>query len=252
MKGGLKMTLYNQKVVISGNLYQVYNYAKPIYKNYTQKHDKPRGESGLKSSKSLYRLRNNVALTIETNLTQYTKFITLTTSKPIYDLEQFQLMFNAFKLRFKRKYKVDLKYIGVVERQMKRMQKYNLPQAPLHYHLIVFMDLFIPFKVLKELWGDADDSVDIKRVKNTEVSRYLMKYITKEEHLCAFNKKGILKSRNLKEPISIHCLTDNNDLYVYDDLKLKFQTTYLIVPYDLNNNQITDKINQCTLREYRL
>jgi hypothetical protein len=114
------------------------------------------------------------------------------------------------------------------------------------------MDLFIPFKVLKELWGDADDSVDIKRVKNTEVSRYLMKYITKEEHLSAFNKKGILKSRNLKEPTSIHCLTDNNDLYVYDDLKLKFQKTYLIVPYDTNNNQITDKINQCTLREYRL
>jgi hypothetical protein len=39
---------------------------------------------------------------------------------------------------------------------------------------------------------------------------------------------------------------------VYDDLKLKFQKIYLIVPYDTNNNQITDKINQCTLREYRL
>jgi len=239
------MASYNQKVIVAGNLIQTYTYTKPIFKDYHQRHEKHRNDFGEKSLKSLYRLRNNIALTIESNITPFTKFLTLTTAEPIYDRVVLTDIFRDFKRKFKKSFGFDFKYVGVIEKQKERQKKFNLPDAPLHYHFVVFIDKFLPFEALKDLWG-IYGSLDIKKVKNTEVSRYLMKYITKEH--TTFNKKGIMKSHNLIKPMVRTELT--YDLLVIDAVPT-FETSYLIITPNKNYHDKKD-FNQCFMKEWRL
>lgn len=234
---------YQTKIIQAGKLIQARAYKKPLYREYASKReDYTQAEEGDKREDSITRTRNNIMLTIEANLTQYSKFITLTTREPIYDREKLLAMLQNFRQKFKRKYGIDLRYLGVIEGQMKRQKKYNLPFAPLHIHMIVFLDLFIPFSDLKKLW-ESYGSVDIKRVKEGDLGVYMMKYITKE--IIDFKKKGILKSRNLNTPTVMY-------LPEYYELEnATFSTTYLFYNKPIEDATLED-INECVMTELRI
>lgn len=224
---------YTKKTIICGNFIRHYIYEKPIFRGYTSNklgHDK---KDALKSSVdqsqshdteghvngdlktehqqqkrrhlfSIHRTRDNVFNTIQTNLTKFTKFITLTTRETILDRDEFLIHFNQFRIKFQKTFKQPLKYIGILERQKKRGKKEN-NLGSIHIHLIVFNDDYLPFKQIKQLWHHVG-SIDIKKVKNDELGQYMAKYLTKENsndiHESA--KKMIFKSKNLKKPIIIY------------------------------------------------
>lgn len=194
------MRTYQTKIIKAGNLTACKTYSSSLYRGYEVKRDTvSKRKDGEKRDTNIYRTQNALMFLINANITTYSKFITLTTDEPIYNREEFIKKFQLFNLRFKRRYGFKLPYVAVLERQYKRQEKFNLPEAPLHIHLIGFLDFYLPFKELKALWGQSTDSVDVKVIDSTEnVGLYLMKYITKE--LVALNKKGYLSSQKLKQP----------------------------------------------------
>lgn len=235
--------IYKTKLITAGKLIQARAYKKPLYREYaSNREDYIQAQEGEKREDSITRTRNNTMLTIESNLTPYSKFITLTTEIPIYEREEIINQLKLFNRRFKRKYKMELPYLAVIEGQYKRQEKYNLPFPPLHIHMILFIDKYIPFKDLKKLWEQVG-SVDIKRVKNNELGVYMMKYITKE--VVEFKKKGILKSRNLKTPTVMY-------LPEYYELENPtFSTTYLFYNKPFEDATIED-VNECVMTELRI
>lgn len=235
--------IYQTKIIQAGKLIQARAYKKPLYREYaSNREDYTQAEEGNKREDSLTRTRNNIMLTIEANLTPFSKFITFTTEIPIYEREKILLELKYLKKRFERKYKVKMNYIAVIEGQYKRQETYNLPFAPLHIHMILFMDKYIPFKELKKLWEQVG-SVDIKRVKQGDLGVYMMKYITKE--VVAFKKNGILKSRNLNTP-SVMYLPE-----YYELENPTFSNTYLFYTKSLEDATLED-INECVMTELRI
>lgn len=154
----------------------------------------------LKSNYSISRSRDNLFNTIQTNLTQYSKLLTLTTRQTTLDRQTFLKYFKRFQTRFKTKFKIDLKYIGILERQKKRGQLEN-NAGSLHIHMIIFVDDYLPFQKLKEIWTDIG-SLDIKKVQNKDLAIYLAKYLTKDKTNSIHQtfEKTIFKSKNLKKP----------------------------------------------------
>ena len=212
---------FTTKVIKAGNFYQLKTYShsidpsRPI--NRTDYDKDPNSE---RTETSLNRTRNNAMLLIESNLTPYSKLITFTLKEPIYDLDEFNKQWKFFLRRFQRAFGYKFPYLKVIEGQKKRQATYNLPGAPLHAHAIVFLDRFIPVRELAKVWNLGN--IDIKKVKSSDVGRYLMKYITKDTEFMALNKKGYHRSHNLKQPISI-TFPDNMIPLDYD-----FHKTYTV------------------------
>jgi len=192
---------YKTKIIRTDNLMQFYVYPEPITKDYdiTRKnYDK--SEEGKKQKSSINRARDNLILTIESNMTEYTKFLTLTFKENIHKrIEAFE-KFKIFKKQFKKEFGYLMPYVAITEPQLKRQKKYDHKYPTIHFHIVVFLDKYLPFKDLKNIWGKYG-SLLIKKVddaKNTGI--YFAKYLTKE--LLDLNKKALTKSRNLKEPIT--------------------------------------------------
>ena len=229
---------FNTTITIAGNFVQLksYNYQHDpwlLHKNRTHYDKSP---DGIRTERSLNRTRNNAMLLIESNITRFTKFITFTTAEPIYDPEQWHTEWHNFRRRFKRTFGYPLKYIKVIEGQKKRKAKFNLPGEPLHAHLVVFSDKYIPIYELQACWGLG--TIHIEKVKSSDVGLYLMKYITKDNDFVALNKKGYYSSAKLKQPQTIK----TNDIIAYNPEG--FNKTYPV--------KIPDRDGlYCTLQETR-
>ena len=214
---------YMTKTIITGDRIKHWQYTSPIYRknnkpnDNTKLHDleeiKPIQEELKRTSFSLNRSRTDLFDTIETNKTKFTKILTLTTKEPVLDRQQFINIFRLFRERFQRFYKVKLKYIGIIERQTERGKKEN-NVGSLHIHLIIFIDKFFPFKELKKLWKNYG-SLDIKKVDNKGMAKYLAKYLTKQnvENIHQSGTKTIFKSQGLKKPITLYDHKINKYLY---------------------------------------
>ena len=193
---------YQTKIVITDKCIRYYTYSKPILTGYEVKRESyEKRHEGEKELFSLYRARDNLIKTIDSNCNEYSKFITLTFKENIIDRDLALTYFKIFKKNFKKKFGYDLKYAGAMERQFKRKEKYNLPDGVWHFHLVCFNSKKLDFKILKECWSYG--SVDIKKVDSPgNVSIYIAKYLTQDN--VAINKKAILKSRNLKSPTEVN------------------------------------------------
>jgi hypothetical protein len=228
---------YTKKIILTGDRVKYYHYSKPIYKNLSKPNDttqqKKVFESALKrveknpnnsthrstddapirNSFSLTRTRNNLFDTIETNKTSYTKILTLTTRTPVLDREEFLHKFKIFRRRFEKHFKIKLKYIGIIEQQKERGKKEN-NSGSLHAHLILFIDDYLPFQELKQLW-QTFGSIDIKKVQFHGYAKYLAKYLTKSniENIHQLGKKSIFKSQGLKQPRIFYDQPINSPLY---------------------------------------
>jgi hypothetical protein len=193
---------YQTKIITTNNVIQYYNYSKPIIiGNKSDRENYEKSFYGDKSSKSLQRARNNLFLTIASNVTKYSKFMTLTTKETVLYRESFLKMFKQFQKNFNRIFGYSLKYISVLERQKLRGKKEN-NLGSWHIHLIVFNSKKIDFEKLKQAWASFG-SVDIKKVRHVEqLGVYMIKYLTKDN--VQFHKKTILKSQNLIIPNIFH------------------------------------------------
>jgi len=227
-------TYYKTKVIRTPNLIQFYCYGEPITKDYESiRDDYNKSDDGLKQQKSLDRARNNLIMTIESNLTKYTKMLTLTFAENLHDRNQAFTNFKIFKQQFKKEFGYPLKYVAITEPQKRRQKKYKEKYPTIHFHIIVFNDKKLPFNRLKKLWGKYG-SLYINVVDSIEnVSIYLAKYLTKDN--LDLNKKALTKSRNLKEPI-----TDYYTEYIIPK-NYSYSNYYSIPRYD-KQGKIIDEV----------
>jgi hypothetical protein len=212
---------YMTKTIITGDRLKHIQYTTPVYRNNRKANDdeirfkplKKEKTDNKRTSFSLNRSRSDLFDTIETNKTPFTKILTLTTKQAVLEREQFIHLFRLFRERFERFYKIKLKYIGIIERQTERGKKEN-NAGSLHIHLIIFIDKYFPFKELKSLWKNYG-SLDIKKVDNKGMAKYLAKYLTKQnvENIHESGTKTIFKSQGLKKPTILYDHKINKYLY---------------------------------------
>lgn len=191
---------YNDKITITGDLVRHHHYEVPVVTLTRKRMTYTRDKDNPKSKISLYRTRMNLVDTINTNKTKYTKFLTLTYANTQLDREQAVYDLKQFSKRFKRVYGFNLKYIGLLERQKERGEKEgNI--GSLHFHLVIFLDVFIPYKELNLIWDKGFS--DIKQVKDGDVGRYIAKYLTEDgvNDITRANKKILFRSKGLLKPI---------------------------------------------------
>lgn len=142
--------------------------------------------------------------TINSNITPYSKFITLTTAETCLDRETFITWFNTFRVQFQRKFGYKLPYVGIMERQKKRgIKEDNL--GSWHIHLAVFIQQKLDLDLLISCWTRGN--LNIEKVHSGDIGLYMMKYLSKDNEDIEKNKKVLFKSLNLKEPSVIETMT---------------------------------------------
>ena len=178
------------RVVVSGDVVEVYKYSVPIpcgrTRDYEIVRDKSREEEGgEKRTDSLYRSRMNIRRLIWANQGPYTKFLTLTYAETTLALKKVHRDVQTFVQSMKRK-GFPLKYVYVLEHQRERGEKEG-NEGCLHVHMVVFVDRFIPLDVLRSCWKHG--FVGIEKIDNVRnLGAYVCKYITKD-NLQEFGKR---------------------------------------------------------------
>lgn len=183
-----------KKCVISGERYEFYQYSMPVRCEYQRGHKIVKNylTSKGKREDNLSRARQNVRRIIWSNLSNYTKFLTLTCAETCLEVDGFKNKMHVFFKSMKRQ-GYELKYIYVLERQLERGKKEG-NAGSLHAHIVVFNDEKIPLKVLKKAWPYGRTELKIlnglrwdanyKGYKKGEpvrdIGAYVCKYITKE------------------------------------------------------------------------
>jgi len=184
--------------------------------------------------------------TINANITPYSKFITLTTRDTCLDLKTFLTWFKSFCRQFKRKFGYGLPYIGITERQKKRGIKEG-NAGSWHIHLAVFIQHKLDLKLLCSCWTRGH--LDIQLLYHfSDIGRYMMKYLTKDNADIGLNKKMILKSHNLVSPA---CFTSYEVVVVPNyDYTISYNFYQGNLNFDLENNCFDEqKMNHCTIYE---
>lgn len=200
-------SIYNKKVVFSGNVIEIYEYSTPVlsdYVNKIEKFEREQTEDVKKENfiRSMKRTKRKIIQLVNTNFVpNKSSFLTLTFKDNIRD---YDVAFNYWK-RFKKKveYHFDLKltYLGVVEFQ---------ERGAIHFHICLFNVPILEQNKLYKLWNDFSNidsfgGVNIKSLKDCDnIGAYLTYYMGKNfddfydnEFKC---KKRYFKSRNLIEP----------------------------------------------------
>jgi hypothetical protein len=137
--------------------------------------------------------RNNFKLLAHANITEYTKFITLT-SKEILTIEQFSIAFNLFIKRYNKIRNIPLAYLGMYE-----LQERGAP----HIHFFAFDDNKIDqttLKTLLNLWRKCIGGIGTLNIKTAQPKHinYLISYMTKDSKHKLGNKSIVRSRGNLK------------------------------------------------------
>lgn len=211
---------YSTKVIVSGNVIEVYRYGLPVRTGKDKTSFERRGAQKasetseevvkMKEDKSLTntlrRTRNTLRRLINANTGKWNereKFFTLTFKENVTDHEKANAEFRSFIKRLN--YKIfkkesGLKYVCVVERQ---------ERGALHYHIVLFNMPFVPVSELSEIWGNG--FVRINEIKNVDnLGAYVVKYIEKTMYEMQEKKSAKVKdkklyfaSRGLYKPVEI-------------------------------------------------
>lgn len=207
------MKIYNAKAIISGDVIEVIEYGKEIFKDIetdrirtgrSTKADEAEQESN--REKVLHRARQEIRRTVAANCGGWRdargrpfrpKFLTLTFAENIKDLSVANNEFKLFILRlgnkvYDRKNRRCLKYLVIPEFQKR---------GAVHYHVIFFNLPYIPWETIRACWSHGDITINaIDEVDN--IGAYVSKYLSKDlcdERLkgrkCYFKSKGLLQSQ---------------------------------------------------------
>lgn len=199
------MGFYDKKVIIAGNVIEVYEYEKSVHFGYkdTRKNSKGRGSIASADDKEknrekvLSRARKDLRRIINCNIQKYSKFLTLTFKDNVQDLDYANNEFKNFIKRLNYHYGIKIKYTAVIEFQKR---------GAIHYHCILYnLVQKINVQELQEIWKHG--FIKINSIDNVDnVGAYVCKYMTKtdDDRLLGrrmyFNSRGLNKPQEIKEP----------------------------------------------------
>lgn len=209
------MNEYGTKVVKSGNVLEVYEYKIPVKvgrsggKGGRKKGSAKKEEVEVNREKVLNRARRDLRRIVNANVTENSKFLTLTFAENIQDIQSANREFSKFIMRLNYNLKIKVLYSAVIEFQKR---------GAVHYHVILYnVPQKLDMKVLGELWGNGFIKVNkIEHVDN--VGAYICKYMTKcedEKKLRGkklyFNSRGLNKPEEIKEPALVKAIASSLD-----------------------------------------
>ena len=189
---------YDKKLIVSGNVVELYEYEKPVLREPQSKRIGRAGQNGTTDEqkrqnrrKVAMRNRKHLRRIINANFSpRRSKFVTLTFEENITEIKEANKRFVSFRKRLARYLEVPLEYIAVPEFQKR---------GAVHYHMLMNCP-YIPHEVLARLWGHGFVKINcIDSVDN--LGAYVTKYMTKdndEERLAG--RKSYFASYNLKKP----------------------------------------------------
>lgn len=232
---------YNKKVVISGNVIEVYEYLEPIKEGYSNKIEKTKREQDEEVKKenfarSIKRTSKKIRELVNCNFdNDNSSFLTLTFKDNITDYDVAFSSWKRFKQKVERKYKIKLSYLGVVEFQKR---------GAIHFHICLFNVPYLKHSELYDLWLSVTNGggVYIEKVNTEEcdnVGAYVTKYITKDSDDFFDNeykgKKRYFTSRNLKEPTEIKYSPDMEEDFnnFMNGVKDNIVYEYTSKPFDI-------------------
>jgi len=201
---------YDGKVVVSGDIIEIYRYERGVFKGYVN--ERGRAGNGFITDEqreknrevSLMRARRELRRIVNANIGQWgddvtCKFVTLTFRDNVKDLDKANYEFKKFILRLN--YEVygkkcsELKYTAVVEFQKR---------GAVHYHVIFYNLPYTKADVIEEVWGKG--FIKINKIDDIDnVGAYICKYLTKDnddERL--IGRKCYFNSRGLKKPTEVY------------------------------------------------
>lgn len=205
------MKSYDKKVIISGNVIEVYKYSNSVnygYQEYKKNSVGGRGSIAdeehkkINREKTCQRASKNLRRIINTNYIKgASRFITLTFKDNVQDLDFANNEFKKFIKRFNYYLGFKLEYSAVIEFQKR---------GAIHYHCIFYnikQKLNLPR--MYEIWGHG--SINVKRISHVDnVGAYMVKYMSKnadDERLIGkkmyFNSRGLKKPTEIKEPTRV-------------------------------------------------
>ena len=212
---GVAVRYVKQKVIISGDRVEVWQYENPIRADLIDRADgmpEPLVDQpdGGKSYSNLRRSRSSIRQLVWCNLTPYTKFITLTYKEIVLDINIVNKDMQNFFRKLKRKLGIQPAYIWVPEPQRNRgLIEGN--SGCLHIHIVLFNCDKIPLDILNSCWPHGRTDIRILnglRLSDNEkiecAAAYLSKYISKD-NIIAFGAHSFRASLNLKRPIQTGC-----------------------------------------------
>ena len=158
----------SEKVIISGNRVEVWKYEQPIradiierFHGFPNLFSKVEGyEEHSKTYANLRRAQFKIRQLVWCNLTDYTKFITLTYAETVLDMKILNKDMQEFFRKLKRKMHFDPAYIWVPEPQKGRGLKEGNTGC-LHVHIVLFNCDKIPFDVLNSCWSHGRTDIRI-------------------------------------------------------------------------------------------
>jgi len=198
--------VFQKKLIKSGDVYELYEYDKPIVKNYKSKIKGGRGGSASAEEKeknrevALNRAKRNLRRLINVNIGASGKFVTLTFRDNVTDLDYANNELKKFFKRLSYHLGVKVAYAYVIEFQKR---------GAIHYHVIMFNVPYIACNELKDIWGHG--YIKINRIDNVDnVGAYVVKYMSKDlEDDRLEGRKCYGSSKNLKKSVEI---TDENEI----------------------------------------
>lgn len=241
---------YEHKVVISGNVTEIYSYDDSLLKNLKDKNEidiekeKDDGEKEtvvkdeelIPDDSSYHRrvsdikaIRKKLDRLITSNVGQYKttdKFVTLTFSE-YKTRDEVVYCWKKFKMRLKYLYKDNFEYIAVIERGTQGTKR-------LHIHVIFFGLPYIDKKELAEIWKYGFITIN-KTYGVRGATNYLLKYLDKtlDDDYIAKGKRFYFPSRGLKKPIELYFDDDEFENYamIHDlgrvDFQINFNSQYV-------------------------
>ena len=192
---------YSKKVIVSGNIVEVYDYEKPIIAGYSIKDNYKCGrcfeaseeDKQINRGKVFNRAKRDIRRLVNCNIQENSKFITLTFVDNITDLKLANYEWKKFKQRLETKIGYKLQYVVVIEFQKR---------GAIHYHCVMFNLPYIKNNKLQEIWGNG--FVKINNIDNVDnVGAYVCKYMTKTDDDRLIGQKMYFSSRGLEKPVEI-------------------------------------------------
>ena len=193
----MRHRFYDKKIVVSGNVVELYEYELPVVKSDRSPRIGRAGQTAtteetkrLNREKVAARARQKVRRYANANFSNKSKFITLTFAENITELKAANREFVKFRKRLARFLHIDLEYIATPEFQKR---------GAVHFHMLMNCP-YIENETLARLWGNG--FVRINRIDNVDnIGAYITKYMTKggfDERL--IGQKSYFMSHNLKAP----------------------------------------------------
>lgn len=207
---------YGTKIIMSGKVLELYEYKNPIKRGYSggkggrkKSSDIAKEEKEENREKVLNRARRDLRRIVNSNVVEYSKFLTLTFEENIQDIAWANREFSKFIMRVNYHLGFKVAYSGVIEFQKR---------GAVHYHVIFYNT---PRKLnlndLRAVWGHGHIKLNIIRDVDN-VGAYVCKYMTKcedEKKLRGkkmyFNSRGLKKPQEIKEPVLVKAIASSLD-----------------------------------------